>query len=420
MDSSITPTKLTGQIDAVESKSDAHRLLICAALSETPTEIIIKNISKDIAATIECLSAMGGEIQTRVDGSLSVRPLWQSNTQNPVLDCGESGSTLRFLLPVAAALFGGFAMTGAGRLPHRPLAPVIAAMKANGCTFGSEKLPVQVNGKLQNGRFELRGDVSSQFISGLLFALLLLEGDSEIVLTSPLESSGYVDMTLHTLARFGLSVICEKNRIFVPGSQQYISPGSVTVEGDWSNAAFWLAAGAINGRITCGGLNENSLQCDRRMLDILKQMGADISFENGAATAAYRELRAITLNAAEIPDLVPVTAALMALAKGTSVIENAGRVRLKESDRLTAITENLNKLGADVRETADSLIINGKPELAGGVADGCGDHRIVMAMAVASVACKGTVVIRGAEAVEKSYPGFFGDFNKLGGRANVI
>lgn len=420
MDCSITPTKLTGKIKAVESKSDAHRLLICAALSEASTEIIINNISKDIAATIGCLSAMGSDIQTRQDGCLIVGPLWGGITQNPVLNCGESGSTLRFLLPAAAAVLDGFTMTGSGRLPQRPLTPVITAMKSNGCTFASEKLPVQVSGKLRSGRFELPGDVSSQFISGLLFALPLLDGDSEITLTSPLESSGYVDMTLHTLARFGLSVICEKNRIFVPGSQQYISPGSVTVEGDWSNAAFWLAAGAINGGIICSGLNENSLQCDRRMLDILKQMGADITFENGVATAAYRELRAITLNAAEIPDLVPITAALMALAKGTSVIENAGRVRLKESDRLTAITENLNKLGADVRETADSLIINGKPELAGGVADGCGDHRIVMALAVASVACKGTVVIRGADAVEKSYPGFFGDFNKLGGRANVI
>lgn len=420
MDIYIAPTKLKGKIEAIESKSDAHRLLICAALAGMPTDIKIKNISKDIAATIDCLSGLGSEIRAHSDGSLTVGPLWQSTARNPVLDCGESGSTLRFLLPAAAAVCDGFTLTGSGRLPQRPLAPVITAMKANGCNFGREKLPVQVSGKLQSGRFELPGDVSSQFITGLLFALPLLDGNSEIVLTSPLESSGYVDMTLHTLARFGISVICEKGKIFVPGSQQYISPGSVTVEGDWSNAAFWLAAGALNGDIICGGLKGNSLQCDRRMLDILKQMGADITFENGVAAAASSALSAITIDAAEIPDLVPVTAAVMATAKGTSVIENAGRVRLKESDRLTAITENLNKLGADVRETADSLIINGKPELAGGVADGCGDHRIVMAMAVASVACKGTVVIRGAEAVEKSYPGFFGDFNKLGGRANVI
>jgi 3-phosphoshikimate 1-carboxyvinyltransferase len=420
LDIAITPAKLTGRIEAVESKSDAHRLLICAALSGSPTEIMIKNMSNDILATVGCLTAMGCGMDTNSESSAVITPLWQNIAGNPVLDCGESGSTLRFLLPVAAAVCGEFTITGSGRLPQRPLTPVIEAMQANGCVFNSEKLPLHVSGKLNSGKFELPGDVSSQFISGLLFALPLLAGQSEINLTSPLQSAGYVDMTLDTLSKFGVLAICEKDRFIIPGAQQYISPGSIMVEGDWSNAAFWLAAGAMNSSIVCTGLDQHSLQSDRRIVEILKQMGADIVCENGTVRVSRRELNAITLDAAEIPDLVPVMAAVMAVAKGRSVIKNAGRVRLKESDRLAAIAKNLNLLGADVRETEDSLIINGKPKLAGGTTTGCGDHRIVMALAAVSVVCEKAVVIKGADAVEKSYPGFFGDFNKLGGLANVI
>lgn len=419
MDISITPAALTGTVEAVESKSDAHRLLICAALSGKPTEITIKSISKDIAATMDCFTAMGCKIKT-VGNMVTVNPLWQTLADTPLLDCGESGSTLRFLLPVAAALRDKFHITGSGRLPERPLSAIIEAMQANGCTFSGEMLPLQVEGKLSSGRYELPGNVSSQFVSGLLFALPLLQGTSEIVLTSPLESSGYVDMTLSTLAKFGISVICEKDRFVISGGQKYSSPGSVCVEGDWSNAAFWLAAGAINGQVACTGLDADSLQSDRRMLDILLQMGADASFENSTAFAGRRELHAISLDVGEIPDLVPVLAAVAAVSNGISVIRNAGRVRLKESDRLHAIAQSLNAIGADVQELEDSLVIRGKEQLAGGTVHGCNDHRIVMALAAVAGACKAPIIIQGAEAVEKSYPDFFRDYNKLGGLANVI
>jgi len=369
---------------------------------------------------MNCLTALGCVLKNPESGKLAVRPLWQNLVENPWLDCGESGSTLRFLLPVTAALSGGFTITGGGRLPARPLSPIIIAMKANGCTFDIETLPIKVTGKLHAGRFLLPGNVSSQFISGLLFALPLLEGTSEIVLTSPLESAGYVDMTLNTLHQFGISVIRENDRFIIAGAQKYSSPGKVSVEGDWSNAAFWLAAGAMNGKIACGGLDIDTLQSDRGIVDILKQMGTEAVFKNGTVSIESSTLSAITLDASGIPDLVPILAAVMSVANGTSVIQNIGRVRLKESDRLHAMAENLNALGADVKEHEDSLIITGKPKLRGGITDGYNDHRIVMAMAAVSAACENEIIIKGAEATEKSYPDFFKDFKKLGGLAHVI
>ncbi|MEI6579433.1 MAG: 3-phosphoshikimate 1-carboxyvinyltransferase [Eubacteriales bacterium] len=420
MDISISPARLNGEIEAVESKSDAHRLLICAALSHNPTEIYIKNISKDIAATINCLTEMGCFIENLQANKILVHPLWARIAENPCLDCGESGSTLRFLLPVAAALYSSFTIIGSGRLPERPLTPIIDAMKANGCNFDSDILPIKVTGKLNSGKFTLPGDVSSQFISGLLFALPMLEGTSELVLTSPLESSGYVDMTIDTLKKFGVSVVRGEKQFIIAGGQKYISPGNTAVEGDWSNAAFWLAAGAMNGKISCNRLDRESLQSDRKIFDILKRMGSEITFENGTAQVENKHLFAINLDASDIPDLVPIMAAVMAVADGISIIKNAGRVRFKESDRLHAIAKNLNLIGAEVEELEDSLVIRGKQKLSGGITDGCNDHRIVMALAAVSVACEGEVIIKGSQAIEKSYPDFFNDFKKLGGLAHVI
>ena len=420
MDISISPSRLAGGIEAVDSKSDAHRLLISAALSKTKTEIRLRNLSKDISATISCLKSLGCEAEYTASGILIIRPFAERTAKQPVLDCGESGSTLRFLLPVAAAVCGGFTITGGGRLPRRPLAPVLEAMSANGCSFSGKCLPITVSGMLHSGKFMLPGDISSQFISGLLFALPLLEGKSEVVLTSQLESSGYVDMTVSTLAKFGISAGIYENRYTVNGGQQYVSPGTVAVEGDWSNAAFWLAAGAVNGSISCSGLRQDTLQSDRRIMELLRQMGAEVEYDNTAVRVKNKFLTAIDVDASEIPDLVPVLAAVCSVSKGTSVIRNIARVRLKESDRLRGMAVNLNAIGADVKEQEDSLVINGKSKLAGGVTDGFNDHRIVMALAAVSAACEKEIVIKGIQAVEKSYPDFFSDFIKLGGKANVI
>ena len=420
MNIAVKPTPLAGTIRAIDSKSDAHRLLICAGLAAEGTAVALTDLSQDLEATVFCLKAMGCAVNTLSGGGFNVSAPSNFSNLNPVLDCGESGSTLRFLLPVAAALFDGFTVTGRGRLPERPLGPIKEAMAQNGCNFEGEGLPLRVSGRLRQGKFYLPGNVSSQFVSGLLFALPLLEGDSEIILTSPLESGGYTDMTVSALFRFGVN--CEQNEkgYFVPGGQKYISPGKVTAEGDWSNAAFWLAAGALVGLITCTGLNPDSLQRDKRMAEILEQMGANVSRRGGAVNVCGGKLRGLDADVADIPDLVPVLAAVMAAAEGKSRILNAGRLRLKESDRLTAVTKMLTALGGDVREEEDSLIINGKERLTGGTTEGFGDHRIVMAAAAAACVCRDKVVINGAEAVEKSYPLFFRDYNKLGGKADVI
>lgn len=420
MDIRITPRTLNGELDAVESKSDAHRQLIAASLSHTPTKLRVRAVSKDIAATIACLRQAGARIVPGADGRLHITPLWAASAVNPVFDCGESGSTLRFLLPVAAAVFNGFTLTGSGRLPQRPLAPIVEAMADNGCSFSGAALPMTVTGHLRGGVYALPGDISSQFVSGLLLALPLVDGDSEIVLTTPLESTGYVDMTLATLASFSVKVARTAQGYAVNGPQTYSSPGDTVVEGDWSNAAFWFAAAAVGGQVTVRGLDPDSPQGDKQMVSILAAMGAKTSVDKHGVTVTAAPLNATRVDAADIPDLVPVLAAVMAVAQGESAIVNAGRVRLKESDRLSAVARNLNSIGADITENEDSLIIRGRPTLRGGTADGCNDHRIVMALAAVSAACETDLVITGAHAVEKSYPGFFEHFNSLGGETYVL
>lgn len=420
MDIRITPRALNGELDAVESKSDAHRQLIAASLSRTPTKLRVRAVSKDIAATIACLRQAGARIVPGADGRLHITPLWAASAVNPVFDCGESGSTLRFLLPVAAAVFNGFTLTGSGRLPQRPLAPIVEAMADNGCSFNGAALPMTVTGHLSGGVYELPGDISSQFVSGLLLALPLLDGDSEIVLTTPLESTGYVDMTLATLARFSIKVARTPRGYALSGPQTYASPGDTVIEGDWSNAAFWFAAAAVGGQVTVRGLDPDSPQGDKQMVSILAAMGAKTSVDKYGVTVAAAPLNATRVDVADIPDLVPVLAAVMAVAQGESAIVNARRVRLKESDRLSAVARNLNAIGADITENEDSLIIRGRPTLRGGTADGCNDHRIVMALAAVSAACDNDLVITGAHAVEKSYPGFFEHFNSLGGETHVL
>ena len=383
MEIRVLPSKLKGKIAAVSSKSDAHRLLIAAALSREPTVIRLNTLSKDIEATAGCLEALGCRIERGSD-TLTVSPVWQNLSDSPVLHCGESGSTLRFLLPVAAALRAEFTMTGEGRLPERPMAPLTGQMTRNGCRFEPETLPFKVTGPLRGGLFELPGNISSQFVSGLLFALPLLKEDSEIVLTSPLESAGYADMTLAALEKFGIRVTREGNRFAVPGGQTYSSPGEAAAEGDWSNAAFWLVAGAVNGGVACEGLSTASRQPDKAIVGLLERMGADITVINQTVTARAGKLKGIRADISETPDLAPVLAVAAAFAEGTTVFENAGRLRLKESDRLAAIAANLKALGARAEPDGDTLVIYGEGTLRGGAADGFNDHRMVMAAAIVS------------------------------------
>jgi 3-phosphoshikimate 1-carboxyvinyltransferase len=309
--------------------------------------------------------------------------------------------------------------TGRGRLAERPIAAYADICRRQGLGWESGGgLPVTVQGRLQPGRFSLRGDVSSQFLSGLLFALPLLPGDSTIMITTPLESKGYVDLTLAALAGFGISASHHEYREFhIRGSQTY-KPRDYTVEGDFSQAAFWLVAGTIGAAVKCRGLSETSLQGDKVITGLINTAGGAIRLADGVFTASPAVTRGTIIDAADCPDLVPVLAVLASLSQGETRIIRAGRLRIKESDRLASTARELSKLGADIREEADSLIIQGKPELNGGAVDSWQDHRIAMALAIASVRCKQPVLLHGAECVNKSYPEFWQDFASLGGIIN--
>ena len=349
MDMIIRPSRLSGTLDAISSKSFAHRLLICAALADRPTRIGVNGLSDDINATVRCLEAMGRGIVTQ-DDALVVEPFGKTRPPSVVLDCGESGSTARFLLPLAAHLFDSFTLTGSGRLPGRPFAPLCRALADAGCSFDSDTLPLTGTGKIRPGSFSIEGDVSSQFISGLLFALPLLDGDSSVALTTPLQSAGYVEMTIEVLALFGIEI--EKNEcgFRVKGNQQYRSPGEAKAEGDWSNAAFFLCMGALGGAVSLRGLSLKSTQGDREVVDILGRFGADTYAGDGGCKVTAGTLRAISIDASQIPDLVPVLAVVASTAAGETKIFNAQRLRIKESDRIQSTFDLLSGLGADVRK----------------------------------------------------------------------
>ncbi|MEL7609249.1 MAG: 3-phosphoshikimate 1-carboxyvinyltransferase [Bacillota bacterium] len=412
----IQPSPLSGKVRAIASKSDAHRLLIAAALADAPTKLLLRGGSRDIDATVRSLTALGAVI-TRAQGSLTVEPI-RGTPASPVLACGESASTMRFLLPVAPALCSGVRFTAEGRLPKRPLSPLKERMEEHGVNFLALPDGVSLTGRLSGGSYELPGDVSSQFISGLLFALPLTKEGGQIRLTTRLQSAGYVDMTLETLERFKIRVERKDNVFRVEGGQAYRSPGEIAVEGDWSNAAFFLAAGAVGGDVTVTGLNQSSLQCDRAIYPILESMGADISWQNGALRVKKSALKGIEIDAGDCPDLVPILASLAAYAEGETRIYNAARLRIKESDRLEAMAKNLSSMGADITELPDQLVIRGGSPLHSTRLSSFHDHRIAMSLAVAASTVGG--IIAHADAVDKSYPLFFKDYNKLGGIANVL
>lgn len=412
----INKPNLGGSVAAIASKSRAHRLLICAALSGNETRIICSETSADIDATVRCLNALGAEI-TYTSGAFTVKPVTLPISGVRLLDCGESGSTLRFLLPVACALGACASFQMGGRLPSRPLSPLYEELDLHGCVLSPQGIsPLNVSGQLQGGLFKIAGNVSSQFISGLLFALPLVREDSRIELLGAVESKPYIDMTLSALDEFGIVIRQEMNVFQISGNQRYTAKQSVSVEGDWSNAAFWLCAGALGGKsITVTNLNLQSLQGDKNVLSILERFGARLMYGKDSVTVSRGKLRGIDIDAGDTPDLVPVLAAVASVAEGKTMIYNAGRLRIKESDRLKSVTETLGLLGADIAETKDGLVINGKNELMGGTVNAHGDHRIAMTAAIVSAVCSNAVTIQEAEAVNKSYPGFFKDFSALGG-----
>ena len=396
----IVPRKLSGKIAAIPSKSAAHRLLICAAFADKETFLKIGATNEDIEATIRCLAAFGADIR-REDGGLRVIP--GSISGECTADCGESGSTLRFLLPVAAALGIDASFKMHGRLPERPIFPLDRELIKGGCSISRpEKDILRIQGRLQPGAYSLPGNISSQYITGMLFALNLAGGGA-IEITGNTESAAYIDMTLSAMDIFGTKPEKTENGYLISG-KKFASPGETAVEGDWSNAAFWLCAEKISGMpIEMSGLDYASAQGDKR-----------IASEIAAMEKCSGEY---VIDASGIPDLVPAIAAYACLKPGITRVIRAERLRIKESDRLKTVANTLNALGANVTETEDGLIIDGKEKLIGGSVSSGNDHRIAMMAAIASIGCENEVTITGAEAVNKSYPAFWSDFSALGGHA---
>ncbi len=401
----IKPSVLRGKIDIPASKSVAHRLLICASLAGN-SEVNNINFSKDIEATIQAMSSLGSVIYTNensADIPDSINP-----PEKAVIDCNESGSTLRFIIPIACALGVETEFHGKGRLPQRPIDIYIRELTKHGITFNyNNTMPFTVSGKLTSGTYEIEGNVSSQFITGLLFALPLVEGDSEIILTSHLESRPYVDITIDVLRRYGVEITETANGFAVKGGQNY-KPHDESVEGDYSQSAFFFTANALGSSVKINNLNPDSVQGDKKITEIIKSAVSD------------GKITGFKADCSDIPDLVPILSVLGAYGSEKSVIYNAERLRIKESDRLQACADMLNNLGGNVTVTPDGLEITPTGGLHGGTVDSYGDHRIVMSAAIAGLCSDGDVIIKGAEAVEKSYPHFFDDYKNLGGKANVI
>ena len=392
MDITIFPTKLRGTLNAIPSKSHAHRLLICAAFSDKPTVLECPETNADIEATVRCLKALGAAI-TRTDAEYHILPI-HSVPEYADMDCGESGSTLRFILPIVCALGIKATIRMSGRLPKRPLSPLWEELTRMGCVLSRpSSCTIQTAGQLRPGEYTIAGNVSSQFITGLLFALSIIKGNSSINITGVLESKPYVTMTIDALSLFGVTV----DNFCVHGCLPFRSPGNIIVEGDWSNAAFFLAAAAMGNDIRVTNLNGKSAQGDRAVVDILK----------------YRHQKPI-ISAKDIPDLVPILAVFFSI-NGGAVFTDITRLRLKESDRVASVVNLLRALGIKAESTEDSLIVY-DGQLSAGVVDAFNDHRIAMAAAIAATTANGPVTILGAECVSKSYPTFWNEYKRLGGQ----
>ncbi len=386
MIATITPAGLHGSIEAIASKSYAHRIIIAAALADKPTEIYINGISNDILDTVNAVKALGAEAVIK-DNIIHVEPII-NKSDDVIIEITESGTTARMILPIACALYEKGVITGKGSLTARPFAPLCDAIAEHGVFFKDVFMPLNFEGKMTAGEYKISGSESSQYISALLYTLPLLDGESKIILTSPLASEGYVDITLDVLRRFGITGGYEYK-----GNEKYISPGRISVEGDWSNSAFWLCAD-----VDVKGLNYNSCQRDK-LFDSVKDLDE--------------------IDAEHIPDLVPILSVYAAGKNKTTRIYNVSRLRIKESDRITSVCDMITSLGGDIEANDNEITIHGKGYLEGGVVNSYNDHRIVMSAAIASTISKNKVIIRGAEAVNKSYPRFFNDFNSLGGKADV-
>ncbi len=409
MDITITPSKLNGKVKIPSSKSISHRALICAALAKGNSYVKNISMSDDISATIDTLSALGAHFETKGNDVL-VSGI-ETPSSSAVLDCCESGSTLRFMIPVACALGTAAEFTGKGRLPQRPINIYTRELSKKGIVFDyNSTMPFSVSGKLKSGRFEIEGNVSSQFITGMLLSLPLCSGDSEIILTSHLESEPYVDITINCLKAFGIMINKTENGYFIKGDQKY-KPADYTVEADFSQAAFFIAANAIGNDIDFENLPDASCsaQGDKKIIEIAERICYN------KKTGVFDP---ITINASDIPDLVPILSVLCSLSGSITYITNAERLKLKESDRLESTAKMITDLGGSITKSDNGLTISPVQSFKGGTVDSFNDHRIAMAAAIAATASSDKVIIKGFESIKKSYPDFLSDYKKLGGNVH--
>ena len=419
----ITPRLLTGSLEIPPSKSVSHRAIIAAGLATGESVITNVLMSEDMIATCDAMTALGAGIsyQEEKNGrfTLTISGCDPLTLKTETIQCNESGSTLRFIIPLVLLQPKRAVISGKGRLVSRPMKPYYEIFAEKAIAYEhlekDQDLPLAVEGTLTPGIYQIDGGVSSQFITGLLFALPLLSGDSVIKLTSKLESKPYLDITLDVLKEFGIEIINDNDQRFViKGNQAYI-PSNCRVEGDFSQGAFWLVAGTIGEMMTCQDLNIASQQGDKVIVDIIKEMGGEISVAADKLMVTKSQTQGTVIDVSQCPDLVPILGVLGSLSTGTTTIINGERLRFKESDRLMATADVLNKLGGNVTETADGLVIHGVPGFTGGHVESHNDHRIAMAVAIASMRASGKIILDGAEAVNKSYPHFWEDFTAMGG-----
>ena len=423
-DLKIYPSKLKGEVKIPPSKSMAHRAIICAALSDGLC--IIENIdySDDIIATIDAMNSLGAKIVKHKD-YIEVIGAYGSNEKAEevrIIDCNESGSTLRFLVPISLLFKGSSKFIGRGNLGKRPLTTYYNIFEEQGIKYSYEEgnLNLVIDGELKAGTFEVEGNVSSQFITGLLFTLPLLKEDSKIIITTEMESKGYIDLTLKAISDFGIEIINNNYREFIIKGNQKYNATNYRVEEDYSQAAFFLCADSLGNDVLCKDLDLNSLQGDKEVIDILERMNVVFNANDiGVKGTTNGELTSTVIDGSQCPDIIPVLTSVAALTKGTTEIINAGRLRIKECDRLAAVTSELNKLGAKIIEKEEGLVVTGVEKLKGGVEVWSHkDHRIAMTLAIASTRCEEPIVIKDYECIAKSYPNFFEDFKALGGNVH--
>ena len=421
----IYPNKLSGEVKIPPSKSMAHRAVICAALGDGMSKVTNIDYSDDIIATIEAMSSLGAKI-TQKEDYLEVYGIkctenikFNEVKSERTIDCNESGSTLRFLVPIAALFEGVNRFVGRGNLGKRPLDTYYNIFDEQGIkyTYKDGILDLKTEGKLKAGEFKVKGNISSQFITGLLFTLPLLDGDSKIIITTEMESKGYIDLTLSAIKDFGVEIINNNYEEFIIKGNQTYKSRDYRVEGDYSQSAFFFCADALSNDVILNDLKLDSLQGDKEVIDILTRMGLKISNKNNGLIGNVSEgLKSTIIDGSQCPDIIPVVSLVAALSIGTTEIINAGRLRIKECDRLAAVTSELNKLGARIIEKEDGLIIEGVKELKGGIEVWSHkDHRIAMTLAIASTMCTEPIILKDYECVSKSYPQFWDDFKNVGG-----